>query len=71
MTTVSIKQTFQNGGRFTCEASEIGLPVGMYPAVILTTDIGNFQPFRYIGRRGDTMTYKQDGSPAFLDVLND
>jgi len=74
MTTVSIKQTFQNGGCFMIEASELGLAPGVWPTVIHTTDIGNLKPFygpKMRSDRPDSIFYKQDGGLAWLEVIND
>lgn len=56
--------------QFVTEASTLGLPPGT-PPWMLTTELGNGQPFEMTGRRGAGWEYRQQFGNIVLTVLND
>lgn len=57
--------------RFIAEASELGLPPGVWPCEV-ATDLGNGRPCKLIGVQPDgTHVYRQEFGVTRIAILND
>jgi len=57
-------------GSFVSEESLLGIPTAHRPLVI-STDLGNGTPFRFMSRRADRLIYLQHGTGLKLTVFKD
>ena len=57
--------------RLLTEASDLGLPPGVWPRQVFTRDIGNYQPFMLVEVKEGEAIYKQWMGCTTLVIVND
>lgn len=73
MKTVTLKNCspFLQADHYITEASELGISPTEFPARRLETELGNREPFLFVGTQDRTAFYRQTNSSLSLAVSND